>query len=941
MSESEIDTHLVLETQIIHLGEQNEELRKENGRLRTQFEKAMKMVANLDGLTDHNKQLKDDLLAARSEKDDLLKRIEIVSRAKEELDSTLRNERQAFSESLRSEIQSRENEISRVKLMSKQVADKLQFDLEKVVRDRDEIETKLKRIEMESQKLVSSARRYFDIDFRSFDSLCEFFDRPPPSARPETKQKRSRTGNSTKDSRRIEKLQFENLKLEDEIERLAREAHNSETQHLSAMEQLKRSFQIELDDRDMKDADKDRKLANLEKQISNLKQKLSEQENKQTQVSTPPIQVPEPVIRYVKNTEEIEELEKKNSELTHELELVQEKCKRLENQVAETGNGTTFERLQNDYERQIQTSQTELEELRKLNSAKDNEILALKKELQELSELREKMAVMQTTSQAQERRVKEMASQREESMKKLHEQELLLEKLRTDLEKHKAIAERSHADVQVLLKERAEQKENKQEPVFDAEFFKSTVFEPSLLEVIDKIASMENIEPTSKLQNIYKNINQYFTEKLSECEQAHELELERIENVTGALTELLVKLSALLSIKPISLEEFLGPDGSDPLISSISDLKQNYESARKTSDWLTVFVTHFQKSFKLESTTDSLVMLSQVNDLKGVLDTQTRKLTRKTKQCRDMKQRIKALEEKLASKDSQADELSHAMQAKLEDERDKVKEMAATIRVLKRKVKSLKSEIREIQNQKSESEATLRDQQQKLVTSSSRTETELQDRVRDLTEKNNDLQAKYSAAEAKIAHLKDVVQSQQDKIRQQDVEIQSSEREARDRQQSLSSDWQTEREATKRNYESTIESLKEQCNAHRDDIVRINAQLRSVKKDKNAAKMKVAQLVSECDRLQHEIGLKNEQIERAKKLAESASKAQILSIESDWTTKFDEERAKYESEKRRLFTFIVEQFRQFFNPQETINEGTLKAVIMKVRDALGRVSETQ
>ena len=971
MSEGEIDAHLVLEAQIINLGEQNEELRKENGRMRAQFEKALKMVSQLDSLTDSNRRLKDDLSSTRLEKDDLIKRIEIVSKAKEELEFTLRNERQAFSESLRSEIQCRENEISKIKLNAKHTTEQLQFELEKANKDREEMEAKLKRMELESQKLVSSARRYFNIDFRSFDSLCEFFDRPPEAIGEKKEKRKLLQKGKPKDSGRLELVALENMKLEDEVSRLTREVKRSEHHHASVVKQLKRSFQIEIEDRDLRDSSKDHKIQALENQVSKLREELKQQQSmsvpvpvaipqqqsvpvpaaipQQQSMSVPVVirQEPEqPVIKYVKNTEEIALLEGRIDELLQELSVWKDKCSALEGQTKKVSNGSnetqqSFDQMKSEYVKLQQVYQSKLDTIKQMNDEKESELMELKKEQQKSSELQEKLTVLQASSEAQARRLKEILAQKEQNAKELKEQESLVEKLQKEVEKQVAITGRLRSERDLHKNERCDVAPAGQERPLSPSVLKSNVFDQTLSEMIDQIAMMDNIESTAKIQNIYKTIHKYFVDKLSECEQSLQLKTENNDILVNRVSQFLSNLVSLLSIKPVSLDDLLTDDGAESILAAVTELKAAQESAKKTSDWLKLFVGHFQKSFKLESTDDCGAMLTQVNDLKGVLDSQAHKLAKRTKQCRELREICRLLEDKISAKARDIESLSQDMESDLGQAQAKAKEYLGVIRSQKRKISSLKSELKEVTGLKTEMESVLRDQQQKFVSNSSRVENELHDKVTDLTEKNNDLQRRCIEADAKISKLKEQLRAQHDTIMQKEAELNSFEKESQERQETLSNDWQSERETTKRNYESAIASLKEQCESHRNDITKISTQLRNAKKDRNVARMKVSQLQSECDRLQHEINLKSEQIERAKKLAESTSKAQLLSIESDWTAKFDEERARHENEKRRLFTFIVDQFRQFFNPQEAITEATLKSVVMKARDTLARLLSSQ
>ena len=94
----------------------------------------------------------------------------------------------------------------------------------------------------------------------------------------------------------------------------------------------------------------------------------------------------------------------------------------------------------------------------------------------------------------------------------------------------------------------------------------------------------------------------------------------------------------------------------------------------------------------------------------------------------------------------------------------------------------------------------------------------------------------------------------------------------------------------------------------------------------------------EKEKLIKEVQTLNEQIEREKQIAQANAKTQILKAQSEFTQKLDEQKGLCEKEKRKYFTYVADQFRQFFNPQEVIDEKSFREVILRVKNELSKVT---
>jgi chromosome segregation ATPase len=140
-------------------------------------------------------------------------------------------------------------------------------------------------------------------------------------------------------------------------------------------------------------------------------------------------------------------------------------------------------------------------------------------------------------------------------------------------------------------------------------------------------------------------------------------------------------------------------------------------------------------------------------------------------------------------------------------------------------------------------------------------------------------------------------------------------------------------------------ALEAQQQASHDKIRKLLAQLESVRKELQTSKSllqseseqhqtKVGELESQIEKRDREQNAAIEQLMREKKLAEAEAKSLVATAESACHAKVDEQKTRWEQEKRRLLGLVVDQFRQFFNPQAKVDEDSFREVVLHAREEL-------
>ena len=101
-----------------------------------------------------------------------------------------------------------------------------------------------------------------------------------------------------------------------------------------------------------------------------------------------------------------------------------------------------------------------------------------------------------------------------------------------------------------------------------------------------------------------------------------------------------------------------------------------------------------------------------------------------------------------------------------------------------------------------------------------------------------------------------------------------------------------------------------------------------------------AVLNKEKAKLTREVKLLQEQMEREKTLVEAECRTKVITAQSNYERKLDEERAKNEEDKKSIYHFIANEFHEFYKPVDRINDATFRNVVRDVHDTLVSMSRS-
>jgi hypothetical protein len=190
-----------------------------------------------------------------------------------------------------------------------------------------------------------------------------------------------------------------------------------------------------------------------------------------------------------------------------------------------------------------------------------------------------------------------------------------------------------------------------------------------------------------------------------------------------------------------------------------------------------------------------------------------------------------------------------------------------------------------------------------------------------------------------IRMLREVISSQKTALAEKVNEFEIFQNEAEEQQQWFSKRLDLEKKKLSDEYERVIIDFRERCEKQREDIEKLTLELSEVEKRVKAGRVKILELKRMNVRKEKDIETQGKQIEREQKLREAATRAAVLNAEEMYGTKLEDCRAQWETEKRKIFGFIADNFKQYFNPQDLIDERTIKQVVKKAKKELVALNE--
>lgn len=961
------------------LKELNSELVKENALLRSQFEEAVEVTAQLQDLHTKNQELVTQIRNLQAEKDDLDHRLEISLATNRELTKRLSDEKKNRSQQNDTNINAMNNEIERVREQSKAQLDSVLEELEKLkaVHEKDVLQQKT--IVGRIDRTLQSGERYFQTKFSTIDDLIEFFEHP--SQQGKTGQAGSDSvaplvkplGNNTEYlekkvkhlKAKLRSASHDKSELQAELQRIQREAHTLKLNAQQQISDLQTQMNSLTEDYQTNDKQKVQKIATLESQVESLKSDLSKARSQfdptilpginrapasaavsPTSVATNP-NLPKPLKKANKpeDIERIQQLQGQVDDLNEKIKFQDKKKLDMEQKIREAENEIHSQK------QLIEKMKTENNTLQSLNESSKAEIETLrsalhtKKEpftLDQIPQPKQPANVIkyQRAIEEQKGKISALQQQNDRLKKQVEKQEQDITDLYEKLDHSNAATKKVNDDFAEYRSRVESKKPITAEDILPSEAFRCPEFDGLLSSTIQKIAGNQSLQPITKIQTCFKTIASHFGKQLQDLQAAFNDTMKENQFLSSSFNKFIVDLSIALCDQPATVEDFFKGNGGQQLIEKVADFRVRFDDMKHQNDRFNEIIAYLEESFG--TTGQNIDPVQQIADIKNQFTNQCDIIAQKSAKVKKMRHDLRDLaqtSEKMKLESSQ----------KIEDLTSAVQKLESQLAALDKSTKSLKQENQNLQvdladatRRANQNEEDFKEREKEVINKL----------VSEHSTKYNNLNAKYNGLSAQYSELVDEFNSQSEEIRNYEENIDNlkktisnKEREINDLYKDLKNkDYQfderleDEKQQLSRTFQLAIDQLNDQCEKHRLDVEKMAKVVSD--NEKQVAIIKSENIILKKEKLKTDQDMKslNTKFEREKKLMDTVFTAKRIQYETAVNQKLNEERTRFEAEKRKMCGYAIEAFKMFFDANVVIDEKSYRHVIETAHDELNKLT---
>lgn len=955
------------------LKELNNELAKENALLRAQFEEAIGVTAELENLHAKNQEYTTQIRNLQAEKDDLKNRFEISLATNKELTKKLDEEKRNRSQQNDTNITAMNNEIERIKEQSKAQLDSVLQELEtaKSIHEKDVLQQKT--IVGRIDRVLQGGERFFQTKFSTIDDLIEFFEHPSSKAG-NSGQQADATGQFGKTLVNYDQLEkkMKHLKsklrsasqdkseLQAELARTQRDAHTLKMNAQQQISELQAQINNLTEDYQMADVQKNQKISALENQVESLKSELSRARTQidssvMKGISQSEVQLRHPntiqddsknfkKVSKQDESERIQHLLREVDDLTEKIRL-QDKVKNNDDQKLRDAETAAMQQKQ-----QIEKLKTENATLKSLVESSNAEIETLrnalhtKKEpltLNDIPQPKQPANVVKYQKAIEEQKAKLLAlNQQNDKLKKQVEKQ---EEDITDLNEKLKLAHAATKKVNDDFADYRTKVESKRpltiDDILPPEAFRCPEFDGVLSSTIQKVAGNPSLQPVSKIQSCFKSIVSHYSNQLQELQKAFEDTMKEHQFLSSSFNKFIVDLSIALSDQPTTIEDFFKGNGGQQLIEKVAEFRVTFDDMKHQNDRLNEVFGFLEESFGTAG--QNIDPMQQVANIKNQFTTQLETISQKSSKLKKLRRDLRNL---IQSSEAMKTESSQ----KIEDLTNAVQKLESQLSALEKSTKSLKQENHSLQidladatRRANQNEEDFKEREKEVV---NKLMAEHQQKLNEVTSKYNSLSAQYTelvddynSQSEQLKNYEDAVDNLRKTVTDKDREINDMTKEMKHRDTLFEQKLEDGKADLTRTYQNVIDQLKDQCEKHRLDVEKMAKVLAD--NEKQFAIIKAENLLFKKDKVKAEQELKSQsdKFDREKKIMESSFTAKKIQYETAINGKLNDERSRFEADKRRICAYAAEAFKMFFDANATIDERSYKNVIDTTKDELTKL----
>jgi chromosome segregation ATPase len=156
----------------------------------------------------------------------------------------------------------------------------------------------------------------------------------------------------------------------------------------------------------------------------------------------------------------------------------------------------------------------------------------------------------------------------------------------------------------------------------------------------------------------------------------------------------------------------------------------------------------------------------------------------------------------------------------------------------------------------------------------------------------------------------------------------------------LAAQSRAEKEGLTASYEAAVQELRKQCELHRGDLERLAQELAASEAKTRKARTAIVNLKRERLQLENDLANANGKHERDIQVNQAMMKDAKLTAQSAASQKMRSAKAKFDDEKRRIFSLAADEFRTFFNACQQIDERSYRILLARVKAEMKRLADS-
>ena len=467
-------------------------------------------------------------------------------------------------------------------------------------------------------------------------------------------------------------------------------------------------------------------------------------------------------------------------------------------------------------------------------------------------------------------------------------------------------------------------------------------FPRELCSKITDFARNDSLDAASKLRNVLGQVSLFYNSQVKELKQECEKSKARLESGERVFEEFLSMLGAVLRIN-LTID-VLAHDStaSERVKESIIKLQNEQDGTIKEKQTIETSLSDLVAKLEVQNVDEAKDMIGKLYQR---IETLTRELSVEKSMVSKAKKLVKAI-------DAQSSERIEELEKQIDDYEEEIKAMIGASNENTNKQKELEKELEAVKESKIEQEdrnkelleAQRSEYEQKIMNIRSSHEQEVQ-RLKAAIERRG---RENETQKERIEQLLDQIEQWKHSSHSFDLIKKQTEEQMRsliaqfeETEEEMKAANMKEKKALIEQYESCINDVKKnnkEIQLSQEETA--NALLESNRKvqELNA---KLAASEKECIDLNNKLRSKSDAIERERSIIEMKARSSLLSQEMKYQNIIDENKQKYETEKRRIVEFTADLFSDFFDAKMELDSFCYKSILTSVSNELVQLKKQE